>query len=76
MDNTLLQSNFNFVTYKFSNYKYTDARTGAVFNFLAYMKKGNAKITTKTKTVVINEGDIFFIPKNHLAQKDNKIAGI
>lgn len=64
MDNTLLQSNFNFITYKFTNYKYTDARNGAVCNFLAYMKKGTAKIITKRKTVKINEGDVFFIPKN------------
>lgn len=28
------------------------------------MKKGNAKIVTKTKTIIINEGDVFFIPKN------------
>ena len=64
MNKVLLQSKFNFNHYTFSKYKYTDARRGAVYNFLAYMVKGNARIVSKSRTIIINKGDVFFIPKN------------
>lgn len=64
MKNIQLHSNFNFNHYEFNKYKYTDSRGGAGYNFLAYMLKGTAKIVTKGKTVIIQEGDVFYIPQN------------
>ena len=64
MNSVLLQSKFNFNHFRFSKFKYTDSRSGAAYNYLAYMIKGNAKIITRKENIIINEGDIFFIPKN------------
>jgi len=64
VNNTKLHTNFNFNRYRFSNFKYTDSLNGASYNFLAYMVKGTAKIVTKAETITINEGDVFYIPKN------------
>lgn len=59
-----LLSNFVFLNVKFSKYRYTDNRNGSPLNYLAYIKKGSAKITSSNDTISINEGDLFFIPKN------------
>lgn len=63
MQNSLL-SNFVFINVKFDKYHHTDCRTGSPFYYLAYMLKGHAKIVSDNKTILINEGDVFFIPKN------------
>lgn len=57
-------NNFAFNRYTFNKYHYTDSRSGALMNYFAYMIKGNAKLVTKTETVKIKTGDIFFIPVN------------
>lgn len=64
MKDIFLYGNFYFINCKFNNYKYTDNRKGAPLNYLAYMKKGTAKIVSDKKTVNIKEGDVFYIPKN------------
>lgn len=33
-------------------------------NFLAYMIKGHARIVSENKTIEINEGDVFYIPRS------------
>lgn len=56
--------NFDFYTIRYDKYHYTDNRKGAISNYIAYMIKGKCKIVTKTNTLYINEGDVFFIPIN------------
>ena len=63
MRHTLLE-NFVFLNVKFHKYHYTDCRSGSPLNYLAYMQKGHAKITSNDHTIYINEGDMFFISKN------------
>ena len=64
MNNIELSPCFNFLKLRFSKYHCTDNSAGAPHYYFAYMEKGNAKIVSKTKTIYINEGDIFYIPKN------------
>ena len=70
MNNTEFSNNFVFALYKFYKFHYTDnsRNTGSPANFIALMIKGTALLKTKSSTVKINEGDVFFIPKNELYQ--------
>lgn len=64
MKNTAFFNDFIFVNIKFDKYHHTDQRKGAPVNYLAYMIKGTAKIVSENKTIEINPGDVFYIPKN------------
>ena len=70
--------NFIFLDINFSNYHYTDNRSGVTRNYIAYMKKGRARIVTRDDSFEILEGDVFFIPKNCSYQSywygDNEIS--
>ncbi len=59
-----LYSGFCFLKNSFHTFHYTDNRKGSPYHYFAYMEKGNAKIVTKEKTIYINEGELFYIPKN------------
>jgi len=56
--------NFVFLNVKFNKYHHTDNREGTPLYYLAYMLRGNAKVVSASDTIYINEGDVFFIPKN------------
>ena len=58
-----LCENFYFNNIKFTKHHYTDCRMGCPVNYIAYMKTGTAKIVSDKKTIYINEGDVFYIPK-------------
>jgi len=64
MESILFSDNFVFFRIEFENYHYTDNRKGAPKNYVAYMKKGNARIVSQNDTIIVNEGDVFYIPKN------------
>jgi AraC-like DNA-binding protein len=64
MKNVFFSQNFFFNEFIFSKYRYTDNSSGAPMNYIAYMANGTAKIVSKDITIDINEGDVFFIPKN------------
>lgn len=70
MNNAEFYKNFIFAIYKFHKYTYTDnaSNDGSPSNFIAMMIKGHAVIKTKSSSLEIKEGDIFFIPKNLLYQ--------
>ncbi len=59
-----LYSDFCFLKANFNKFHYTDNRKGSPYHYFAYMEKGNAKIVAKEKTIQVNSGDIFYIPKN------------
>lgn len=59
-----LLSDFVFLNMKFDKYHYTDNRVGVPFNYVAYLLKGRARIVSDAKSIDIEAGDVFFIPKN------------
>lgn len=64
MNDIILLNNFYFYNLKFTKYHYTDNRKGSPLNYLAYMIKGRCRIVSPDRTIMVNEGDVFFIPKN------------
>ncbi len=62
MNDIIFSNSFVFRTFTFDRFHYTDNRTGVPNHFFAYMLCGKCKIATKSETVNINEGDIFYIP--------------
>lgn len=64
MNNIELSPCFNFLNLRFCKYHTTDNRKGAPHHYFAYMEKGHAKLVSENKTVYVNEGEIFYIPKN------------
>lgn len=64
MIKTELYHNFYFLKIHFHKFHYTDSRQGSPYHYFAYMEKGNAKIVSKGKTISVNEGELFYIPKN------------
>lgn len=61
-DNIIFYNSFIFNDYHFMNYRTSDNRAGIHLNFLAYMKRGTARICEEGRTVSIREGDVFFLP--------------
>jgi len=64
MNRPLFSDMFYFVRHSFEKYSYTDNRAGAKRHYLAYLEEGNARIVTKTQTLCLSAGDIFYIPKD------------
>lgn len=64
MNDVFFSNSFKFYNLIFSNFHYTDNRSGSPSHYFAYMLKGRCKIVTKTQTVMIKEGDFFYIPYN------------
>ena len=64
MNRIIFSDNFKFFNLKFTGCHYTDNRKGSPMNYLAYMIKGDANIVSENKTIQIQEGDVFYIPKN------------
>lgn len=65
MNEILTRDNFHFydMTYtKFHHYK--DNRNGTPFHFYIYMMKGYCNIVAESQTLHIDEGTLFYIPKN------------
>ena len=59
-----IHSDFCFLKINFNKFHYTDNRKGSPYHYFAYMEKGCAKIATKEKTIYVNPGELFYIPKN------------
>lgn len=64
LKDTSLFYEFIFLNIKFDKYHHTDQRRGSPMNYLAYMKKGEARIVSEKTTIYVHEGDVFYIPKN------------
>lgn len=63
MTQTFFEKNFVFRTFALNKYHYTDSRSGSAYNYIAYMKEGRCRLVCKYKTVEIQKGDCFFIPR-------------
>ena len=65
MNNTLFSNSFLFREFRLKkSYRYTDVRSGAEQHFIACMRKGRCRIVSEENTIEIEQGDIFYIPKN------------
>ncbi|MBE6959924.1 MAG: AraC family transcriptional regulator [Ruminococcaceae bacterium] len=64
MNNTQFSNSFKFRVYRFEKYRHTDMRSGAEYHFVACLRKGRCRIVTKSQTLDLQPGDVFYIPKN------------
>ena len=64
MNNTQFSNTFKFKEYRFEKSRYTDMRKGAEYHFIACLRKGRCRIVTRSQTLELVEGDVFYIPKN------------
>ena len=62
VNNIIFCNSFIFNIHHFKKYKCTDNSRGVEKNYFAYMIRGNVKICAENETVIIKEGDTFFIP--------------
>ena len=63
MNSLVFLNGFRFREFDLQKYHYTDNRRGSPQHYIAYMKKGRARIVGEERTVEITEGDVFYIPK-------------
>ena len=63
MNNTIFSKTFAFSTIIRTGNHHTDARAGAAANYIARMKKGEAKIVSDDVTLNLKADDIFIIPQ-------------
>lgn len=62
MNSVIFSDCFSFIEINLDRYHHTDNRHGAPQHYIAYMKKGRAKIVSEEITLDVEEGDIFYIP--------------
>ena len=62
MNDMIFTNSFKFLMIAFNKFHHTDHRAGSPSHYLGYMISGNCKITTDSQTVMIKEGDVFYIP--------------
>lgn len=63
LDNAVFYNSFSFNKMTFNRTHYSDFRSGALKNYVAFMLKGQARIVTENEKLEIREGSLFFIPK-------------
>lgn len=63
MKESLFYTAFNFTTYRYLHYHYTDARDGASRHFLGMLESGNCRIVSDDITIEAGPGEPFYIPK-------------
>ena len=68
MNNAEFSKNFVFTKYKLTNFSHTDnsKNAGAPANFIALMLSGSGVLKSRTSTINVQAGDVFFIQKNEL----------
>jgi len=56
---------FKFYEIRFSRYRYNDARGGAPYHYIAYMRDGTGKLAGADRTIEVAAGDFFYIPDGY-----------
>ena len=64
MNNTLFSSSFRFLELRMEKYHHTDNRKGAPHHYIGFMRSGHARIVSEKRTIEIQEGQPFYIPKD------------
>ena len=63
MKDSLFFEGFKFHRYTLRKTYYTDNRAGVKKHYLAYMEQGRSRIVSEGRTIAIQPGDVFYIPK-------------
>ncbi len=63
MKNINLYNDFYFTEYRYHTFRQGSVGMPSARHFIAYMKSGTAEIKSEDRTLAINTGDIFYIPK-------------
>ena len=63
MKDTEFSQSFWFRQISGQRYRYTDVRHGAAMHFLVYMRKGSARFVGRSQTLILPQGQFFYIPK-------------
>lgn len=63
MKDAFFYNNFHFNNVTFKKQKYTDARSGSPYHYLAYLIEGHSKIVSDNITIELWPGDLFYIPE-------------
>ena len=64
MKDAFFSNGFYFIEYIFDKYSHTDNRLGAPQHYIAYLKEGQARIVSQGRTLQLQAGDVFYIPKD------------
>lgn len=65
MNDIIFAREFRFYEIRINRYRYTDARAGAPFHYIAYMREGTGKLVGADRTVELAAGDFFYIPEGY-----------
>lgn len=63
MNDIVFAENLNFNFFTFEKQKYSDLRHGYPSHYIALMISGRGKIVSKSETIEVKKGDLFYIPK-------------
>ena len=63
MDDAIFSNSFYFVNYRYQKRHYRDNRSGADTHFFGWLKSGSARLVSDNRTIDIEAGDFFYIPK-------------
>ena len=63
MKDLLFYQNLNFNRYVLHRYHYRDNRSGVGHHYLAYMERGTCRLVFDGRTVAVQQGELFYIPK-------------
>ena len=64
MNDTLFSSSFAFLELRMEKFHHTDNRKGAPKHYIGFMRSGHARIVSEKRTIEIQEGQPFYIPKD------------
>lgn len=62
MNQSLFSENFRFLLFSYCTYHYNDARQGNDCHYIGFMRKGEGRLTDGKTTLVVREGELFYIP--------------
>lgn len=63
MNNILFSDNLHFHSYSYENNHHTNKLSGAPWHYFAYLKSGCCRIVSEERTIEMQAGDLFYIPK-------------
>lgn len=64
MNNTLFSNYFAFLDLRMEKYHYTDNRKGSPRHYIGLIRSGHARIVAKKRTIEVQAGQPFYIPKD------------
>lgn len=64
MTDTQFYKSFTFNIFKFNKHRMTDCNKGSRHHYFARLIKGKARIVSAENTVLLDPGDVFYIPKD------------